>query len=118
MSIFKKVKCLYYTNENNSINTKEYECTVVLQSGTISFGIYEVGLQIFISNKTIKNVLLKNKKSENECAYINFNDKNIILVNCKIKLTVESNLVQFQLLKQKNYFEIKSEDLKNILFIE
>lgn len=115
MSIFKTVKCLFCTNENNKTKTDEYECTVVLQSGIASFGIYDTGLQILISENVIKKVLLEDKDDEKDCSYIDFNSKDIELVNGKIKLNKMESKIRFQVLKKDDYFEIKIKDLKNIL---
>lgn len=115
MSIFKKVKCLFYAKEDNRITTDEYECTVVLQSGIASFGIYETGLQILVSENVIKKVLLGDKDDEKDCSYIDFNSKDMELVNGKIKFNKMASKIRFQVLKKDDYFEIKIKDLKNIL---
>lgn len=119
MSLFKEINCYFYCKENNSVyKEKEFKCTVVCQSGSISFLIYEMGLQFVIDEKVFRKALADNKTIEAEGIYISFTDENILPVKCKIKIDVTTTVTNFNILNTNNFIGIKNEYLKKILDIK
>ena len=118
MFFFKDVGCHFYCKESNNSsynNGQELECKVICQSGTASLGIYDIGIQFLIDEKVLRKALINYKISETDCVYINFTDKNIVPIKCKIKLTVTTNETQLEVLNANSFIEMRTEHLKKIL---
>lgn len=119
MALFNKVNCIFYVKENNSnFKCDEFECTVVCQSGSVSFVIYEIGLQFLIDEQAFNKVILDNKSIEVDGVYIDFTAKNIFPVKCKIKIDITTGIVGFCILNLHNIVQIKTESLMKILDIK
>lgn len=119
MFFFKYVGCYFYSRERNDIyNGQEFECKVICQSGTASLGIYDIGVQFLIDEKVLRKALINYKISETDCVYIDFTDKNVVPIKCKIKLTVTTNETQLEILNTNSYIEMRTEHLMKILDME
>jgi hypothetical protein len=119
MSLFKEVKCFFYSKESNGgIKGKDFECTVVCQSGSSTFVIYEIGLQFIVDEKVLRKLILDNKTIEIDGVYIDLTDKNALPVKCKIKIAVMEGETNFEILNSNNLLQIKNENLKKMLDIK
>jgi hypothetical protein len=117
MFFFKDVGCHFYCKENNISynNSQELECKVICQSGTASLGIYDMGVQFLIDEKVLRKALINYKVLETSGVYINFTDKNVVPIKCKIKLTVTKNETQLEVLNTNSFIEMRTEHLMKIL---
>jgi len=119
VSLFKEVKSFFYSKESNGvIKGKEFKCTVVCQSGSICFVIYELGLQFLVNEKVLRETLLINKTIETEGIYIDFTDENILPVKCIIKIDITTSRTKFDIVNINSIVQIKNENLKKILDIK
>lgn len=116
MSLFKEVNCIFYHKENNmNFKEEEFKCTIVSQSGVMSFGIYEIGLQFLIDEKFLEEAIFGCKSIVADGIYMDFTDKEISPLKCKIKIDAEINKIEFNILNLNNVIEIKTEYLVKIL---
>lgn len=116
MSLFNEVSCTFYHKENNmDFKAEEFECTVVTQSGSTSFGIYEIGLQFLINEKVLREAIFDCESIEVDGIYMDFTDKEVSPVKCKIKIDPDINKVGFNILNLNSVIRIKNEYLVKIL---
>lgn len=116
MSLFKEVKCFCYHRENNNeFKEEEFDCTVVCQSGSISFGIYEMGIQFLLDEQILIKSLIDNKAIKAKGIYMCFTNESILPVKCNIKIDLMASEINFEILNTSNFIRIKTKDLKKIL---
>lgn len=116
MSLFNEVICTFYNIENSrDIKSDKFQCTVVSQSGFTSFGIYEIGLQFLIYEKALREALLECDSIKVDGIYMDFTDKEVSPIKCKIKIDAEINKIEFNILNLNNVIQIKTEYLVKIL---